>query len=288
MSRSMLTTIHKMEKIQEKAGALIEALPYIQRYSGKIFVIKYGGNAMIDEEAKKSVIGDIALLKHVGINPIVVHGGGPTISKEMQKAQIKPVFVNGLRYTDKKTIEIVKKVSAQINLEIVEMLANEKCVALGMAHKIIKSKIKNKELGLVGDIVKVDKKTLLGKISEGIIPVISPVGYDGKDYHNINADTVATKVAEAVSAEKLTILTNVEGVFENGKLITHLGINEAQKGIAEGIISKGMIPKVLACVSAVNKGVKKAHLIDGTFKHSILLEIFTDKGIGTEIVKNGT
>lgn len=276
-----------MEKIQKKTSVLIEALPYIQKYSGKIFVIKYGGNAMTDSDIKKSVMGDIALLKHVGINPIIVHGGGPDISKEMLKACIKPKFIKGLRYTDKKTMGIVKKVSLNINKEITDALKKEKCEAENLTANLIKSKIKDKKLGLVGRVVKVDKNKLLKKLKQGIIPVISPIGCNGKTCNNINADTVATKVAEAVKAEKLTILTNVEGVYEKGKLIPHLSIKEAKTGIKKGVISKGMIPKVLACVHAVNKGVKKAHLIDGTLKHSLLLEIFTDKGIGTEIVKNG-
>lgn len=274
-----------MYKIQEKASILIEALPYIQKYSGKIFVIKYGGNAMIDEDMKKLVIGDIALLKHVGINPIIVHGGAPKINKEMQKAHIKPLFIKGLRYTDKKTMEIVKKVSFEISKEIFEMLEKEKCKAEKINPKIIKTRIKDKKLGLVGEIIKIDKNKILEKIKKGIIPIISPIGYNGSNYNNINADTVATKIAEVVNSEKLTILTNVEGVYEKGKLIGHLSIKEAKNGIEKGVINKGMIPKVLACVHAVNKGVGKAHLIDGTHKHSLLLEIFTDKGIGTEIVR---
>jgi len=275
-----------MDKIQRKAATLSEALPYIKKYSGKIFVIKYGGNAMIDKDMQNSVMQDIALLKHVGINPIVVHGGGPSINKEMQKAEIKPKFVKGLRYTDKKTMSIVRKVCLEINKEIQDMLKEHNCKAENLTNGLIKTKIKNKELGLVGEVISVNDKKLLNKIKKGIIPIISPVGFDGKNFNNINADTVATKVAEAVQAEKLTILTNVEGVYEEGKLITHLSIKGAKKGIKKGVISKGMIPKVLACVNAVNKGVKKAHLVDGTIKNSLLLEIFTNKGIGTEIVKN--
>jgi acetylglutamate kinase len=282
---SMQLIILKMHKIQQKAGILSEALPYIQKYSGKIFVIKYGGNAMTDKEIQKKVMADVALLKHVGINPVIVHGGGPKISKEMQKAHIKPKFVNGLRYTDDKTMSIVKKVSVEINGEIVQMLKMAGCKAEDVTSGLITSKVKDKKLGLVGEIVKVDKVEILSKIKKGIIPVISPVGYDGSNYNNINADTVATKVAETIDAEKLTILTNVDGVYENGKLISHLSIKDANSGIKKGVISKGMIPKVLACVHAVNKGVGKAHLIDGTMEHSLLLEIFTDKGIGTEIVK---
>lgn len=277
-----------MDTIQNKATVLSEALPYIQKYSGKIFVVKYGGNAMVDENTKKSVIGDVALLKHVGINVIVVHGGGPLINKEMQKAQIKPKFVKGLRYTCEKTIEIVNKVCLKVNDSIVELLCSEKCKAENLTNGLIKTKIIDKSLGLVGEVVKIDKGKLFAKIDKGIIPVISPIGHDGNNLTNINADTVATKIAEAVGAEKLTILTNVEGVYEKGKLISHLSIKDAKKGILQGVISKGMIPKVQACVHAVQKGVSKAHLIDGTMKHSLLLEIFTDKGIGTEIVENGS
>lgn len=284
-SISMQLTIPKMHKIQQKTNVLIEALPYIKKYSGKIFIVKYGGNAMVDEDMKKSVISDIALLKHVGINPVVVHGGGPNITKEMQKAHIKPIFVNGLRYTDKKIMKIVKKISLKINKEIIGMLKEEKCKAYTVPFTSIRTKIKDEKLGLVGDIIKIEKNKILNKIKKGIVPVISPLGYDGENCNNINADTVATKVAEAVNAEKLTILTDVEGVYKKGKLISHLSIKDAKLGIKKGVINKGMIPKVLACINAVNKGVKKAHLIDGTYKHSLLLEIFTDKGIGTEIVK---
>jgi len=276
-----------MEKLHQKAEILIEALPYIQKYTGCIFVIKYGGNAMIYDDIKRSVIGDIALLKHVGISPIIVHGGGPEISKEMQKAQIKPVFIEGLRYTDEKTINIVRKVSNKINKEIVDMLKNEKCEAENLTEDLMKTKIKDKKLGLVGEIVEVDKNKILQKIKDGIIPVISPLGHEGNNYNNINADIVATRIAEVVKARKLTILTNVEGVYVEGKLISHLSIDEAKKYIEKGIISKGMIPKVSAGIHAIKKGIKKAHLIDGTIKHSLLLEFFTDKGVGTEIVKNG-
>jgi acetylglutamate kinase len=276
-----------MKNIHEKAEVLIEALPYIQKFKGKTFVIKYGGNVMTDMGTKKSIIADIALLKHVGINAVIVHGGGPKISKEMQKEHIIPQFVNGLRYTDKKTMEIVNKVSKELNDEICLMLGNEHCKAENITKKLIKSKVKNPDLGLVGEISSIDKEKLMKKIKSGIIPVISPIGGDKDNLHNINADTVATKIAEIVKAEKLTILTNVDGVYEEGELIPHLSIKDAKEGIKKGIISRGMIPKVMACVHAVQSGVGKAHLIDGTLSNSLLLEIFTDKGIGTEIVKNG-
>ncbi len=275
-----------MNNIHEKAEILIEALPYIQKFKGKNVVIKYGGNVMTDMGTKKSIIADIALLSHVGINPIIVHGGGPEITKEMTKAHIIPRFVKGLRYTDPKTMEIVDTVSKKINDEICMMLENEQCKAKNMTKGLIKSKQQDEELGLVGEIVSIDKSAIMKKLKSGIIPVISPIGSDGKNIHNINADTVATKIAEVIKAEKLTILTNVDGVYADGELIPHLSIKDAKDGIKSGIIGGGMIPKVLACVHAVQQGVGKAHLIDGTLAHSLLLEIFTDKGIGTEIVKN--
>jgi acetylglutamate kinase len=274
-----------METPEKKVEILIEAISYLKKYAGKIFVIKYGGNAMISQEIKKLVMADIALLKQVGINPILVHGGGPNISEEMEKAKIKPVFVDGLRYTDEKTIEIVKRVSAQINKEITLLLAEQGCKAENLTAGLLKTKVKEEKLGLVGEIIGVDKKKLLKKIKQGIIPVVSPVGFDGKNYNNVNADTVATEIAGAINAEKLTILTDIEGVFENGRLINHLDIATAKALIEKKIITGGMIPKILACANAVEQGVKKAHLIDGTTKHSLLLEFFTDKGIGTEIVK---
>src|SRR5664279_942358 len=175
----MQNIIHNMEKAQEKAIILREALPYIQKYKGKIFVIKYGGTAMIDEDIKKSVMGDIALLSHVGINVIVVHGGGPMISREMQKEQIEPKFVDGLRYTDEQTIEVVKRVSLEINNEIVEMLTTEKCEVLTFEPKKIQVKIKNPKLGFVGEITSIDKDMLMKMIAKNIIPVISPLGWDG-------------------------------------------------------------------------------------------------------------
>lgn len=263
---------------------LMEALPYIQEFQGAIFVIKYGGNAMASDELKKAVMGDIALLQHVGINPVVVHGGGPEITEAMRKAKIKPLFVRGLRYTDERTMRIVKRVSRRINSEIQKMLRAQHCRAEDLT--LVESQQKSKSLGLVGKVKGVGKTALLKKIKSGVIPVISPIGKCRGQWHNINADTVAAGVAEALQAEKLTILTNVEGVFEKGRLISHLSIKDANTGIKKGVISKGMIPKVQACVRAVKKGVGKAHLIDGTFKHSLLLEIFTDAGVGTEIVKD--
>lgn len=278
-----------MEKIKQKTETLIEALPYIQKYHDKIVVIKYGGNAMADSDIKKAVAEDIVLLKHVGINPVVVHGGGPDIDKEMVKARIKPKFVNGLRVTDRKTLSIVERVFEKINEELVSLIKKlgvEAITISGKDNKLIEVTQKDPRLGYVGRIKKINPHIIKSLIKEDYIPVISTIGIGKHNQsYNINADSAATAIAIALKAEKLTILTNVEGVFVKNRKISHLPIKEAKKLIRKGIINKGMIPKVEACMNAVQKGCPKAHLIDGTTKHALLLEIFTDRGIGTEIVK---
>ncbi len=277
-----------MKQLIKKAKMLIEeALPYIRKFKGKIFVIKYGGNAMINSKLKHSVMKDIAFLKSLGIKPIIVHGGGPEITKEMKKANLKPKFVNGLRVTDGSTIKIIDKVFKKINNEIKGLLKEFKEQGETVTGCLI-AKQKDKRLGLVGRITKVDKKKILSVINKGYVPIISPLAIGNGKKYNINADTAATKIATALKAEKLTILTDVDGVMEKGKLIAHLSIKDAHKHIKKGIISKGMIPKVKACIEAIESGCKKAHLINGTITHAILFEIFTDKGIGTELVKNGS
>ena len=264
-----------------KTQVLIEALPYIKKYHGKIVVIKFGGNAMSE---MKPVVEDIVLLKHIGIKPVVVHGGGPEIDKELKKAGIKPRFINGLRYTDNKTIKIVEKVFSKINYNIVLNLKKHGAKAIN-ASGIIKVKQKNPELGLVGEIIEINNNKILKIINNGFIPVISPLGIgNGSKHYNINADTAASNVAVALKAEKLTILTNVHGGVINGKLQPHIDFKTAKKEIKKGVINKGMIPKVEACIHAVKNKCPKAHLINGLVPHSLLLEIFTDKGIGTEIV----
>jgi acetylglutamate kinase len=271
--------------LNEKTKVLIEALPYIKKYKGKIVVIKFGGNALSEI---KSVIGDVILLSHIGIRPIIVHGGGPEIDKELEKLKIKPKFVNGLRYTDEITIEVVGRVFRKINRNILSYIKSHGAKASGLKG-CIKAEQKSKEWGLVGEIAGVRKNMILNRINSGSIVVISPMGI-GKNRvkYNINADTVASSIAVAIGAEKLTILTNVDGVRINGKLLTHIDFDTAKEGIKNGNISKGMIPKVEACIYAVKNKCPKAHLINGLVPHSLLLEIFTDKGIGTEIVyKNG-
>lgn len=279
-----------MKLLKQKINTLIEALPYIKKYYGKIVVIKYGGNAMIKPSLKKHVMMDIILLKHVGMNPVIVHGGGPEVSKAMEKAGIKLKFVKGLRVTTAETIKIVEKVFDDINKEICSLIkkAGGKPLAVsGRDHKLIMVKQKNPELGFVGKIKKINPEIITSVIKENYIPVISPIGVNKENQiFNINADTTAAAMAIALKAEKFTILTDVEGVFERGKFHSHLTVRKARKKIKKGIIKKGMIPKVEACIEAVKHGCPKSHLINGTKKHSLLLEIFTDKGTGTEFVKN--
>ncbi|MEK6808222.1 MAG: acetylglutamate kinase [Nanoarchaeota archaeon] len=280
-----------MKQLKQKVTTLIEALPYIRKYYGKIVVMKFGGKAMVKHGLIKNVMMDIVLLKHVGITPIIVHGGGPEIDVAMKLVGLEPKFIDGLRITDKQTIDIVEEVFENINKEIcsvIKKIGGKPISVSGRDHKLILVTQKDPMLGYVGEIKKICPEILHSLIKEDYIPVISPIGV-GKDNssYNINADTAASALAVALHAEKLTILTDVEGVLERGKLISHLTIRKAKKKIRAKIINKGMIPKVEACIYAVKHGCPKAHLINGTVKHSILLEIFTDKGIGTEIAKNG-
>ena len=272
-------------ELNEKTQVLIEALPYFKKYNGKIVVIKFGGDTM---SKINFLIEDIVLLKHIGMKPIVVHGGGPEIDAELKKVSIIPKFINGLRYTDDKTIKVVEQVFKKINKKIVDNISSQGAKSINAAG-CIKVKQKNPELGLVGEITKVEKGKIMKLVNSGFIPVISPlgIGNDGKKY-NINADTTASHIAISLKAEKLTILTNVDGVVINGNLMPHLDFSTAKKEIEKGIINKGMIPKVEACINAVKNKCQKAHLLNGLIPHSLLLEIFTDKGIGTEIVyQNG-
>lgn len=267
--------------LNEKTKVLNEALPYIKKYHGKIVVIKFGGNAMSKIE---HVIEDIVLLKHIGMKPVVVHGGGPEIDNELKKSKIAPKFINGLRYTDKNAIKIVKKVFNKINNEIAANIKSHGAKSLNL-HGCIKVKKKSQKLGLVGEITSINKKKIMKTINSGYIPVISPLGIgNDKNSYNINADTAASYIAVSINAEKLTVLTNVSGVKVKGKLQSHLDIKTAKQEIKKGVINKGMIPKVEACIFAVKKKCPKAHLINGLIQHSLLLEIFTDKGVGTEIV----
>lgn len=290
-----------MEKMIEKASVLIEALPYIRKFYGKTIVIKYGGHAMVDEELKNNFARDIVLLKYVGINPIIVHGGGPQIGDMLKKLNIQSTFVSGMRVTDKETMNVVEMVLVGlVNKNIVSLINSNGGKAIGLSGKdgnlILAEKLYIEEetfyktpeiidLGHVGKVKKVNSE-VLDLISKEYIPVIAPVGI-GEDFepYNINADLVAGAVASAVGAEKLILLTDVRGVLDKeGNLISSLSVSDIENLKNDNIIYGGMLPKMDSVKSALLGGVKKVHIIDGRILHSVLLEIFTDKGIGTQIV----
>jgi len=289
-----------ISEIIKKAGILVEALPYIQALSGKTVVIKYGGNAMINDDLKHSVMEDITLLKYIGLNPVVVHGGGPDITSALKSFNIQSEFVNGLRKTDEKTMEIAQMVlMGKTNKEIVSMLnqmggkAIGICGIDGMLFECEKhyEMIDNKpvDLGYVGRITKVNTRVIEILTKDEYIPVVAPIGTDknGQSY-NINADTAAAELAAALKAEKLILLTDVEGVKnsrDNDSILYAITTDKVSQLIDEGVIVGGMIPKVLGCVYALRNGVQRAHIIDGRIPHCILLEIFTNKGIGTMITE---
>ena len=279
----------------EEANILVQALPYIQRYYGKVMVIKYGGNAMVDEELKRSVCRDIVLMHYVGMKPILVHGGGPEISSLMYKIGKEPEFVNGLRVTDAETMEIVEMVLAgKTNKGIVSIINNLGARAVGLSGKDANLIVANKaegtiDLGYVGEVVKINPEILLDLLDHGYIPVVSSVaiGPNGESF-NVNADHIAGELAAAVKAVKLIMMTDVPGIYrdlsDKSSLIQELSVSEARKMIESKQIDKGMIPKVEACITALAACVERAHIIDGTAPHSLLVEIFTDTGIGTMIV----
>ncbi len=280
----------------EKVQVILEALPYIQKFSGKIIVIKYGGSVMEDEVLSKEVFRDIVLLKFVGMRPIVVHGGGKEITSLMKKLGIPSKFVSGHRITDKETLDIVEMILAgKVNKRVVAGINAQGGLAIGLSGKdanLIKAEklVLNEslDLGYVGNIKSINIELLRYLIDEGYIPVISSIGIDEKGQgYNINADIVAGKVAETLGAEKLIYLTDTEGVIDREKgLISHLSISDAKKLIDKGDIVGGMLPKVISGMEALEGGVGKVHIINGNSPHSILLEIFTEEGVGTEIVKS--
>lgn len=282
-----------MEKAIQKADILIEALPYIKKFQEKIVVIKYGGSALIDRKKRLRVLEDIIFMNLAGMRPIIVHGGGPYINKRFKKLNLKSEFVDGLRVTGEKEIEVVSEVLARVNRLIVREIRMLGGRAKGLSgKKVIKVRKhrRSSELGFVGEVDSVDKGKIQGICSKEAIPVITPLGLaKDKNTYNINADEVSAHVAKALSAEKLALLTNVDGIYRNqedkSSLISSLTRRRALSLIKKGIIGTGMIPKVKACVLAIAGGVKKAHIINGSLPHALLLEIFTDEGIGTEVVK---
>lgn len=276
---------------QDRANVLVQALPYIQKYYNKTVVIKYGGNAMINEELKDAVMTDIVLLSLVGINVVLVHGGGPEINDMLKKIGKESKFVNGLRYTDEETVDIVQMVLAgKVNKSLVQLLGAHKGKAIGLCGLdggLLKAKqLGEGELGFVGEITDVDVTPVTDVISKGYIPVISTVaGGENGAVYNINADTAASKIASALHAEKLLLMTDVRGLLrdkdDESTLISVVNVSEVQALKNQGVICGGMIPKIDCCVEAVRRGVHRAHIIDGRIPHSILMEMLTDEGIGT-------
>lgn len=293
-----------MKKLIEKADVLLESLPYIKMFYKKIIVIKYGGNVMVDKNLKNNFALDIVMMKYIGIYPVIVHGGGPQIGRILEKMGKKSKFVNGLRVTDTETMDIIEMVlGGKVNKEIVSLINKHGGKAVGLSGKdgeliqAKKHKFKNItpetnrpeiiDLGLVGEIISVNPNVILSLLEGNYIPVIAPIGVDKKGKTlNINADFVASHIAMALKAEKLILLTNIEGIQgKNKKLITTANKKKAMYLIKNRVIVDGMRPKVECCIKALSSGVKKTHIIDGRLKHAVLLEIFTKKGVGTEIIK---
>lgn len=283
------------QSIMHKAEVLIEALPYIQRYNRKIIVVKYGGSAMVDEELKKHVIQDVVLLKLVGFKPIIVHGGGKEISKWVNKVGMEPQFVNGLRVTDESTMEIAEMVLNRVNKSLVQMM-NElgiKAVGIsgkdGMMLKCDKKYSQGADIGFVGDIREVNPQIIYDLLEKDFLPIICPIGYDDNYLsYNVNADDAACAIATAVQAEKLAFLTDVEGLYrdfeDKNSLIPEMTIEEAETFVNSGSLGGGMLPKLQNCIDAIKEGVNRVHILDGRIPHCLLLEFFTNKGIGTVIM----
>ena len=282
------------QKYLDKAEVLIEALPYIQRFNRKIVVIKYGGSAMLDEKLKANVIKDAVLLKLVGFKPIIVHGGGKEISKWVGKVGMEAKFINGLRVTDSQTMEIAEMVLAKVNKELVSHVESLGVQAVGISGKdggLLKCKKKysnGEDIGFVGDITEVNPKILYDLLEKDFLPIVFPIGFDDNyDSYNINADDAACAIARAVQAEKLAFLTDVEGVYKDfedkDSLISEMEVDEAQAFVDSGSLGGGMLPKLQNCIDAIKNGVSRVHILDGRIPHCLLLEIFTDKGIGTAI-----
>ncbi|SOC13167.1 acetylglutamate kinase [Pseudobutyrivibrio ruminis] len=288
MDKSMLA-------VMDKAEVLIEALPYIQRFNRKIIVVKYGGSAMIDEELKKQVIQDVTLLKLVGFKPIIVHGGGKEISRWVEKTGMEPEFINGLRKTDEATMEIAEMVLNKVNKSLVQNVQSLGVNAVGVSGKdggllkVQKKLSDGQDIGFVGEITEVNPKIIMDLLENDFLPIVCPIGMDENFVtYNINADDAACAIAKAVNAEKLAFLTDIEGVYKDkddpDSLISELTIEEAKDLIGDGYIGGGMLPKLNNCIEAIEQGVSRVHILDGRIAHCLLLEIFTNKGIGTAII----
>ena len=286
-----------MQKYLDKAQVLIEALPYIQRFNRKIIVVKYGGSAMVDEELKARVIQDVTLLKLVGFKPIIVHGGGKEISRWVGKVGMKPEFKNGLRVTDEATMELAEMVLGKVNKSLVQLVESLGVRAIGISGKdgrllSVKKKYANGEdIGFVGDVTNVNADILYDLLEKDFLPIICPVGLDDdNNTYNINADDAACAIAKAMKAEKLAFLTDIEGVYKDPQdpstLISELTVSEAHKLVGDGYIGGGMLPKINNCIEAIESGVSRVHILDGRIPHCLLLEIFTNRGIGTAILND--
>ena len=286
-----------MEQVMKKAEVLIEALPYIQKFNRKIIVVKYGGSAMSNEELQKNVIKDVTLLKLVGFKPIIVHGGGKEISRWVGKVGMKPEFKNGLRVTDEATMELAEMVLGKVNKSLVQLVESLGVRAIGISGKdgrllSVKKKYANGEdIGFVGDVTNVNADILYDLLEKDFLPIICPVGLDDdNNTYNINADDAACAIAKAMKAEKLAFLTDIEGVYKDPQdpstLISELTVSEAHKLVGDGYIGGGMLPKINNCIEAIESGVSRVHILDGRIPHCLLLEIFTNKGIGTAILND--
>lgn len=291
---------HRVEELVARADLLLEALPYIRRYAGATMVIKYGGHAMIEEPLRQSFAQDVVLLKYVGINPVIVHGGGPQINRVLAQLGIEPQFVRGMRVTDPQTMDVVEMVLGKITNEIVTMIQQQGGRAVGLSGKdgdlirackltvtTEKSGRRTKvDIGLVGEVRAVNPSVIEALDRAGFIPVIAPIGIGERgETYNINADLVAGELAAALQAEKLILLTDVEGIRgADGQVLSTVDVEQAQELIRAGVIDGGMIPKVECCLDALRRGTKKTHIVDGRVRHAVLLEIFTDAGVGTEVV----
>jgi len=286
-----------MQEVLKKAEVLIEALPYIQKFNRKIIVVKYGGSAMINEELQRNVIKDVTLLKLVGFKPIIVHGGGKEISRWVGKVGKEAQFVNGLRVTDDETMEIAEMVLGRVNKRLVTMVEELGVKAVGLSGKdgqmiqVEKKYSEGQDIGYVGNITSVNPKILFDLLENGYLPIVSPIGLD-ENYatYNINADDAACAIAKAVGADKLVFLTDIEGLYKDindkDSFISRITTSEADNLIEDGFIGGGMLPKLNNCTSAVKNGVNRVHILDGRIPHCLLLEIFTNEGVGTAIVRD--